>query len=112
MKVSVCKNPHKISLRDVEDELRKFPVQRFQYGDFDNWVNAHIISMEADKIRNLGENNTDALYKYCVIIKCTFRYIQNDGTVSEKEEVGYSFHYVNDLDCAFINIDGYATEIQ
>ena len=112
MKVSIIKNAHKIKISEIQEEIKKHPFQRFEYGDFDNWVNAYMVNMEVEEIKDLREINPNAMYHYCITMKDTFKYIGNDGTVYEDEHVGFSTYYVNSKDSAFIEIDGYTEEIK
>lgn len=110
MQVEMVKDVHKISLKDISSELAKLPFKRFEYGDFDNWVNAYMVDMKIYRVEDLRAANPNAMYHYSITIEDTFRYIRRDGTVSDREDVGYATYYVNDKDSAFIEIDGYVRE--
>ena len=112
MKIKVINDPHKITLEDIETELAKKPIKRFEYGDFDNWVTAYMVDMRVDSIEDLRAANPNAMYHYCITIEDTFKYVRRDGTVSDRVDVGYGTYYVDDKESAFIEIDGYAEEIK
>lgn len=109
MKVILHEDPHKISISEIGEELKKHPYQVFEYGDYGNWVTALLLKSEVDKIKDNGEN---AIYRYTVTIKDTFLYIDKDGTICPDEEVGFNTGYLNNLGKAFIKIDGYCEIVE
>lgn len=109
MKVILHEDPHEISISEIGEELKKHSYQVFEYGDFDNWVTALLLKSEVDKIKDNGEN---AIYRYTVTMKDTFLCINEDGTVYPGEGVGFNMNYLNDLDEAFIKIDGYCKIVE
>ena len=40
MKVIVKNFKHSITINDIKEELKYNPVEKFEYGDFDNWITA------------------------------------------------------------------------
>lgn len=109
MKVILHEDPHKISISEIGEELKKHPYQVFEYGDYGNWVTALLLKSEVDKIKDNGEN---AIYRYTVAMKDTFLYIGKDGTICPDEEVGFDINCLNDLGKAFIKIDGYCEIVE
>ena len=109
MKAILHEDPHEISISQIEEELAKHPYQVFEYGAYGNWVTALLLKTEVDKIKDNGEN---AIYRYTVTMKDTFLYIGKDGTVYPGEKVGFNMNYLNDLDEAFIKIDGYCEIVE
>ena len=105
MKAIVKNYKHSITINDIKEELKHNPVERFEYGDFDNWVTALITDINVYKIDELPDG---AMHKYSVTIETSFKYINDDGTVDSIERKGYATYYVNDLEEDFINLDGYA----
>lgn len=105
MKAIVKNYKHSITINDIKEELKYNPVERFEYGDFDNWVTALITNIEVHEVCEIPNKNVG---KYRVTLKNTFKYIDYDGTVSIEEYVGFADYYVNDLEEDFINLDGYA----
>lgn len=109
MKVILHKDPHEISIAQIPEELKKHPYQVFEYGDYGNWMTALLLKTEVDKIKDNGKK---AIYRYTVTMKDTFLYIGKDGTVCPGEEVGFDMNYLNDLDEAFIKVDGYCEIVE
>ena len=104
--MAIIKNyKHSITINDIKEELKYNPIERFEYGDFDNWVTALITDINVYKIDELPDGDK---YKYSVTIENSFKYINDDGTVDSIERKGYETYYVNDLEEDFINLDGYA----
>ena len=46
MKIELFKEPKNIKLKDLFKNRNIYYVRRFEYGDFDNWVNAVITAMD------------------------------------------------------------------
>ena len=105
MKAIVKNFKHNITINDIKEELKYNPVEKFEYGDFDNWVTALVTDINVYKINELPDG---AVSKYSVTIETSFKYINGDGTVNYMEYKGYNTYYVNSLDEDFIEIDGYA----
>ena len=108
MKVEVIHEGRNIPLSEIAEELKKGNiVDRFEYGDYDNWVMAILKEVTIDKVRELGAK---AIKKYCVTIKSVWNYIGHDGTVSEREDTGYSMQYTDDPNSLSVSVYGYAVE--
>lgn len=108
MKVKVIHEERKIPIADIAEELKKANiVDRFQYGDIDNWVTAILKEVKVDGVKELRPG---AISKYSVVIKSTWNCIRYDGTVSEREDTGYSIQYTNDLNNLEVEVYGYAVE--
>ena len=108
MKVKVIHEERKIPIADIAEELKKAKiVDKFQYGDVDNWVIAILKEVTVDSIEELGPR---AISKYCVTIKSVWNCISYGGTVSEEEDTGYSIKYTNDLNNLKVEVYGYAVE--
>ena len=55
MKVKVIHEERKIPLSEIAEELKKGNiVDRFEYGDFDNWVTVILKEVTVDKVEELG----------------------------------------------------------
>lgn len=108
MKVKVIHEERKIPIADIAEELKKANiVDRFEYGDYDNWVTAILKEVTVDGVKELGPKATS---KYIVTIKSVWNCIRYDGTVSEREDTGYSVKYTNDPNNFEVKIYGYAVE--
>ena len=108
MKVKVIHEERKIPLSEIAEELKKGNiVDRFEYGDYDNWVTVILKEVTVDKVEELGPK---AIRKYCVTVKSVWNDISYDGTVSEREDTGYSMQYTDDPNSLSVNIYGYAVE--
>lgn len=108
MKVKVIHEERNIPLSKIAEELKKGNiVDRFEYGDYDNWVTAILKEVVIDDVEEL---KPEAIKKYRITIKSVWNYIGHDGTVSEREDTGYSMHYTDDPNSLSVNIYGYAVE--
>ena len=108
MKVKVIHEERKIPLSEIAEELKKGNiVDRFEYGDYDNWVTVILKEVAVDKVEELGPK---AINKYCVTVKSVWNYIGYAGTVSEREDTGYSMLYTDDPNSLSVNVYGYAVE--
>ena len=62
MKVKVIHEERNIPLSEIAEELKKGNiVDRFEYGDYDNWVTVILKEVTVDKVEELGPK---AIKKY------------------------------------------------
>lgn len=94
MKIKINETPVRINIKNIKDELKNNLVEKFEYGDFDNWVTALIRNMEVVEIRKI--QNPWSGKRYAVDVKTNFDYIDYQGNVSTAANTGYQTYYVDD----------------
>lgn len=110
MNIKMFEAPKEITLKEAVELLgeRKHPICKFEYGDFDNFVEAVISSLDVSLDFTKFAPNSIYGPKWCVSLKNTWKYLYEVEKAAywrdaKRVDVGYSDHYLEHVEDIFKN---------